>query len=958
MRLNITTRGYKIKPQKHEVAKVQEQLKNNIQDLSKRQFAQLVGKEGYAFKSSLLREGGAKNIDFQQASMIVLDFDNGLTDEQFLNKSRELGLEPSLMYHTLSHNPNGVHKFRAIWFLENVITNKEEKDLLQLKIMSIFPESDKSCKDTSRLYYGGLNIFFFNENNTLNIDIVNKLAKDIKVKEKHTVKVTQSNKSIDKSIDCQLLQDFMAGEILEHNEIFHLSCNLQGVKGYDELLSSTIQNNPYNNKQNKINTLDAVLRYGYAKSECANNCKYYSQCKKNHIQLTSQAQVNEIENYAKYESKKLEVKQYLKEQLDEVIDLLDLKNQYNRKNSLMIAQTGSGKTYTTINILKNKKVMNYLEKTNQKVCFIVPNAVQVAQIEKKYNVQGAYGDNVNANEVFEKNTLSAYTWDKFGQISEDLSTTIVILDEVHQIYQDMYRKQKIDRMVMNLHKCNKRIDITATPNKLNFDKYDYILEFVPQITTNYNVTVYNGVNETEIVNIINNSKKFSLLRNDKEYLKYYASKTNKKTGLVTSETKNETLYQQIINESNIADYEGVLNTSALIAGVDINDEDVTDIIIVNEKDIATIKQYSARFRGLKEVNLHIFAPFKNDKTQTYLIEQDVAKRSELAKQSCQLYNHTRLITQNDYTKTLPTAVDTLRYLGIVDIEGRYLVDGVGIRNQAYSTYYNTCGLENFVELLGEYFSNVQIKRTEKEDAEEVKEAKQESKEQKTEYIERIREHKDMLPYMLPVYNGKEIKCDEYTVEEIKETIDQNCLEDVIQDKKIQKLSKKYVELQEEGFESDLAFELALMNGRNNNKFNNIVKYIAYRNAVSQGVKFENTIDVTIHNVITSMIKVGDTVSKEKYQEIQKVLENDFKITLKEKQVASYVNAIYFIEVKSISKKNRVYKVTSFHNTETIVKTFELNNLTNQVQNHINAQKGLYNKANNGIIYLDRKLILV
>ena len=61
-----------------------------------------------------------------------------------------------------------------------------------------------------------------------------------------------------------------------------------------------------------------------------------------------------------------------------------------------------------------------------------------------------------------------------------------------------------------------------------------------------------------------------------------------------------------MRDSSIGDYKGILNTSIIVAGVNIYDKDITDIIVIGEKDISTIKQYVARFRDLKEVNVHIF----------------------------------------------------------------------------------------------------------------------------------------------------------------------------------------------------------------------------------------------------------------------------------------------------------------------------------------------------------------
>ena len=187
---------------------------------------------------------------------------------------------------------------------------------------------------------------------------------------------------------------------------------------------------------------------------------------------------NEYINYSKYTPNVIiDINNYISE--NNKLDML-----LNHKKSLLIAPTGSGKTYSILSMFKDMEKL--LEKQNKKVCFVVPNATQVQQIQEEYKIKGAWND-ANQDLIFIQNTISCYTWDKFGKIEEDLSNTIVILDEIHQIYTDMYRKNKIDKMILNITKCSNRIDITATPNKINFKDYDYILEYKQKLHTNYNV---------------------------------------------------------------------------------------------------------------------------------------------------------------------------------------------------------------------------------------------------------------------------------------------------------------------------------------------------------------------------------------------------------------------------------------------------------------------------------------
>ncbi len=61
-----------------------------------------------------------------------------------------------------------------------------------------------------------------------------------------------------------------------------------------------------------------------------------------------------------------------------------------------------------------------------------------------------------------------------------------------------------------------------------------------------------------------------------------------------------------MSNSNMGTYEVLLNTTTIVAGVNINNPNITDIVIVGIKDVGTIKQYVARFRGLEKCNIHIF----------------------------------------------------------------------------------------------------------------------------------------------------------------------------------------------------------------------------------------------------------------------------------------------------------------------------------------------------------------
>ena len=285
---------------------------------------------------------------------------------------------------------------------------------------------------------------------------------------------------------------------------------------------------------------------------------------------------NEYINYSKYTPNVIiDINNYISE--NNKLDML-----LNHKKSLLIAPTGSGKTYSILSMFKDMEKL--LEKQNKKVCFVVPNATQVQQIQEEYKIKGAWND-ANQDLIFIQNTISCYTWDKFGKIEEDLSNTIVILDEIHQIYTDMYRKNKIDKMILNITKCSNRIDITATPNKINFKDYDYILEYKQKLHTNYNVKLYENIDDDKIIDIINNSNgKVSVFRDDIGYLEAISKRTYKKTDTINSNNKDENItYSNIVKSGKLGDIDVVLHTSVIVAGVNIKEPNMSDIILINDE---------------------------------------------------------------------------------------------------------------------------------------------------------------------------------------------------------------------------------------------------------------------------------------------------------------------------------------------------------------------------------------
>ncbi|MEE6438147.1 CHC2 zinc finger domain-containing protein, partial [Escherichia coli] len=254
------------------------------------------------------------------------------------------------------------------------------------------------------------------------------------------------------------------------------------------------------------------------------NKKYEISCLKDHLQdKEANNQDIEIINYSQYKATEIiEVNKYISEAKRGIINCIT--SSISGGINLLIAPTGSGKSYTMINTLKELDI---------KALFILPNASNVQQSMIEYGIPGAYGNDLSPIRAMENGNIIAMTWDKTKQLKDiDLSEYIIVIDEIHQTFTDLYRGEAIQALYNITNRCKGRIDITATPNKLDFKIYDTITEYKQLEQTNYNITTYKGIDTKLIIDILNKSNKSALLMNDKSRLTYISENINKRNEVV------------------------------------------------------------------------------------------------------------------------------------------------------------------------------------------------------------------------------------------------------------------------------------------------------------------------------------------------------------------------------------------------------------------------------------------
>jgi hypothetical protein len=299
-KLLLDTQSYSIKPEQREIGVISKRIINFPSEIGIDALAQAVGEEGRTFVPAYL-EGKRNNDSWKSQSVFMLDFDEGITFEQVMMRLKENGLDCTFAYRTFSDSA-ALPKFRLVWQLDCCLIDKSFRDCFQIALMELFPEADKSCKDASRIVFGGKGLLCSNYEYLLSVDslieaarlyvaitkganghqsrtlttfdkktkelknnrgvkrrengvdsaVTNNIYSDCAINSKFDLLSTHTRKSLTtlRGVDFEtlrlkvrILDEFMKGEKIYHPELLGLATNLRWIEGGQKIFCETIEQN-------------------------------------------------------------------------------------------------------------------------------------------------------------------------------------------------------------------------------------------------------------------------------------------------------------------------------------------------------------------------------------------------------------------------------------------------------------------------------------------------------------------------------------------------------------------------------------------------------------------------------------------------------------------------------------------------------------------------------------------
>lgn len=192
VKVHIDRQEYIEKPTGFEIGLISKRITRTKSMVYAKELAEDIGILGKSVLLGIMKEGlERKKTNFESQQVIMLDIDNTVVIEndggrkQIIKSPKDSYVSineilqdkfiqdnASFIYKTFSNKPSH-EKYRIVFILDKEITESYIIEELYAILLAKYPFVDKSCKDTTRIFFGGSEFIEINFNNDLKIsDII------------------------------------------------------------------------------------------------------------------------------------------------------------------------------------------------------------------------------------------------------------------------------------------------------------------------------------------------------------------------------------------------------------------------------------------------------------------------------------------------------------------------------------------------------------------------------------------------------------------------------------------------------------------------------------------------------------------------------------------------------------------------------------------------------------------
>lgn len=207
IKVHIDKIGYKNKEfskDKEEMRKLKYRLQGSSPpvEVTLQELAEAI-QQGKTISPSIMK--GTKANDFLEQQVFMVDIDNKRTDIPFLTVKEALSiceknyLPLAFYYFSFSHTEK-LAKFRLVFVMDKVITDSIFRATIMQRLIDLFEQADKSCRNADRLFFGtNKEAVICDLEARITLDNVLKIpAKSVIVKKKKTIR---GDKELEKLIN-------------------------------------------------------------------------------------------------------------------------------------------------------------------------------------------------------------------------------------------------------------------------------------------------------------------------------------------------------------------------------------------------------------------------------------------------------------------------------------------------------------------------------------------------------------------------------------------------------------------------------------------------------------------------------------------------------------------------------------------------------------------------------------